>query len=591
MSGIRVPTYDQPQVQERALPTVRVSTDAPIEAFGGGESAAGLQRAAGQVLDGASKILLEEKQKADDTATQKAYSELVNRKNDLLYNKDKGVMTRKGEAAFSAPDEYLPQFDKHAEDISKNILKNETQRAMFEMMKLRERTEFDGQITKHVFTESERFSEETKKATVAATMNDAILNYQVPGKVEQAIADQRAVILSKSQGKPKELVDLEIAEAAGQTHAGVVARMLANGQDMAAHAYYYGDEKKGIKGKKDEVPGTIAVQLEKQLEDGTLRGESQRVTDSLIAKYGNPAAAIKHVPKDDPKLRDAITARLRDEISLREIAERERDENIMVKFGNEIDKTGSVDSLMGTREWAVLEPSRKASLMAYAKNKREGIEPAPNGERYYFLRTLAASPGTDQQKFRDMNLRDYITEMPKDEMAKLIDIQTSIRKGDGKAEQDLDDFRTKQAIVFNRMRSVGIDPDPKEGDEESQQTAREFYSALAREAKSFRERTGKPATKDELGQLADDLLVEGITERGSLLKFFTGQSGSPFSTKKRRFQVEETENFEVDSVDQIPKSQVSAIKDSLRRQKVEITDDRILQMFRERQARRMTSAN
>jgi hypothetical protein len=259
---ITIPRYEEPQVQSKPLPGARVDAVAPAEAFGGGASAAAAADATKSVAKVAEDIFHQEKVKADDVATQEAYAKTVQLRNKLMYDPQEGAMTKRGKDAFGVMDNYLPQFDKGADDIEKG-LGNEDQRAMFRKLRLQQRTDLNDSLQKHTFVESQKYDEDTTKAGIETQREDALLNYQIPGRIDQAIKFQEAIIRSHGErtGQPDEAINLAIFDAKSKTHTAVIQRMLANDDVEKAKAYY--DANKGNLGA-----GEVTA-VEKAIEDGS----------------------------------------------------------------------------------------------------------------------------------------------------------------------------------------------------------------------------------------------------------------------------------------------------------------------------------
>jgi hypothetical protein len=92
-----VPRYEQ-RVGQAALPNARVSTNAPIEAFGGGQGLQQVAQAAQETLE----IVRKEREKADQLAVLEADTKAARLKTSLFFDPKTGAMTRKGKDAFGA---------------------------------------------------------------------------------------------------------------------------------------------------------------------------------------------------------------------------------------------------------------------------------------------------------------------------------------------------------------------------------------------------------------------------------------------------------------------------------------------------------
>ena len=555
-----VPTYSNPQVRQQGLPNARVNTEgASLEAFGGGESTARLGQATQGLGKQAFDLVLQEKQKADEARATDAYQQTVSLKNDLFWNPQKGAMTKKGKDAFGVVDEYTTEFDKGANDIESE-LENEDQKALYRRMRGREKQELEGLLTKHTYQESQNYESETVKSTLATQQQDAVLNYTQPGKVQESIKMQQALIQSNGakQGKPPELVDLEMKKAVSDTHTAIVNRMLANGQDMTAKQYY--------EGNKDQFDAKDITLVEKAVEEGSIRGESQRQSDQIVAKAQDMPTALANARAiEDPKLRDATTERIKDFYSSQKVAERNAVEDLHRKATDIIDKTGNVDHIPPA-QWAQFSLSERASLKSYAKLRREGTEPATNWDDYYSLKTLA-STGATKDQFLKINLMEYRPKMSDTEFKEMTSLQASLRKGDENADKLLDGYRTDSMIVNDALAEAGIDPTPKPGTPSSLQV-NTLRKQVDDQIRLVQQQTGKKASNEEVQKIVDGLMVKGVTKKGWL-----------FDTKKRAFELEPGERLEIQAKE-IPRGEKSKIQEALRRKNLPVTDQSVLELYR-----------
>lgn len=252
----KVPTYT-PQVQQSGAPNVRVSSDAPIEAFGGNNPAFGAAAGLGEQV---AKIGAQEKQKADDVATTEAYTKTLEMKNRLFWNPQGGVMSRKGKDAFGVFDEFMPQFDKETDAIEQGLANGE-QRQMYRSMRLKLQADFDGELQRHVSQERKVYDDQTTETGLAAERDNAIKNYLAPGAVDESLRMQKALVAAHAQrnGMDDEFSNQKFLEVASKTHAAVIDRMLTNDQGKLAEEYF---------GKyKDSIKGDDLARVEKAIDD------------------------------------------------------------------------------------------------------------------------------------------------------------------------------------------------------------------------------------------------------------------------------------------------------------------------------------
>lgn len=557
-----VPRYSDRQItQQQALPNVRVQTDLPDGAYGLGPASQRVTDAAQNLGNTVHKFIMDEREKADDLMTQKAWAELTTRSNNLMYDSKEGAMTRKGEAAFGVVDEYGARFDKDAEDISQNMLKNDRQRQIFEQIRLRKRTEFHQNLERHTFTERERFQEEVLQTGLSTAKEDAVLNYQNPGKIQESITMQKALLQSQIPAKGKDWYEAETKRVESQTHTAVIGRMLANGQDMLASQYF--------KENKEAFSGQDVARVENSLKEGTLLGESQRQTDAIIQKTGSLQQALQMAKSiEDPKLRDAVSSRVRDEFSLRKAAETDARERIFQGMTNVLEQNGGdIDSLRRTQhdKWTLLPMAERKALEDWARMKREGTPPSTDWDLYYELKTRASSDAT-KGGFLTENLKLYRAKLADTEFKELVSLQSSMRTGDSKSNEILSGYRTHSQIVNDTLSAAGFDPSPKAGKEEARKVNL-FRRKVDEEIITLQTKTGKKATSEDVQRIVDNLTAKVITKPGIF-----------WDTKKRVFELEANETFAIDVKD-IPRGERLKIEEALRSNAVPITDDAIVDLY------------
>jgi hypothetical protein len=329
-----IPRYDEPQVLTKPIPGAQAAAVASPEAFGGGKSADALGDATKGLAKTVGDVYQEEKLKADDVATQEAYAKTVQLRNKIMYDPQNGAMTKRGKDAFGVVDTYVPQFDKGAEEIEKS-LSNEEQKAMYRKLLLQQKTDLNDSLQKHTFTESMKYDEDTAKAGVETQRDDAVLNYQTPGRVEQSLKMQEALIRSRGErtGAPADAVDLMVADARSKTHTSVIQRMLANDQVDEAKKYYDAN--------KPGIGAGEVTAVEKSLEDaqGLQRGvDAWKKVSGMRLGDGLPDEARMHAAidadqslglKEKEKAWDFVKARAGEEIANKSRNDASRDRTFM----------------------------------------------------------------------------------------------------------------------------------------------------------------------------------------------------------------------------------------------------------------------
>lgn len=358
--GVNVPSLE-PRRPAFAKPSA--TTSVPEAAFVPG--AGGLSRALSVVAD----IYLREKRKADQIANVAAEGQLLSGVNRLLYDPETGALNRKGKDAFGMPREVLAEYDRMAGEITAGM-GNDEQRDTFNRLATMRRVEVERAAQRHTSGQITAYDKEVTDSYLTNERERVVNEYLDAGSIRVGIARQRQIIADygKRNGKPPEWVETAQAEAVTQTHAGVLTRMLANGQDRLAQSYY--NEHKG-----DMARGTVKANIEKALGVGMLLGEAQRRSDKIWSESPNLTVAQQRAREiADPKVRQetlklvnqrGIEARINDK--------KRRDDNW--RWANELVEKGQpIPPSLRVN----LTGAENDALDARARHKLMGTEPVHN---------------------------------------------------------------------------------------------------------------------------------------------------------------------------------------------------------------------
>ena len=566
-----VPKFEN-NVQQSGIASVRADTTAPREFFGGGtgKTYEAFSRAAFNIAESALDIQdkqNKEKAAADKVVADDAVDELVRRKNANAWDQKNGAFNKKGEDAIGVIDTHLPQFDKDVEDIEKNYLTSPEQKAYFRQKVRDHRNEFEVQLNKHVANESYKLDEEKTFSGIANLQDDARLNWQEPNKVDRNINDMRGRLVDYAQrnGKTKEWAIEQDNKLVSSTHAGVIEQMIDGGNDLNAQGYF--------NRYKDQIKDAETYdKVSKIVEEGSIRGNSQRYSDRIYSAYSNDMeSALSEARKiKDPKVQDATIDRIKDRFVLKDKAEKQAVEQLHMSATDIIDKTGSIDNIPA-KDWAKFSLSERSALKNYAKQRSETSGIATQWDEYYYLNTLASSTNRDErEQFLNMNLyKEYRGKLSDTEFKEMVHKQDAVKKGDTKVLKDLDGYRSNSMIVNDTLKAIGIDPNPKKGSKDATRAAT-FRKMVDDEIIATQEKTGKKATNEEVQGIVDRLTTNVVTERGWL-----------FDTKKRLFEVQPNETAQVD-VKEIPKEEIAKMEEVLKRKNIPVTNEILVQMYSKR---------
>ncbi len=499
----QVPRY-QPQVREQGLPSARITTAPTAETFGGG-------RLVGQVADMAEKLFLEEKKKADDLATLNADLRAGELENRLLYDPEAGALNKRGRDAFGLPEQVMSEYDKEVEAIDKELT-NDTQRIKFRQMSATRRLTIDRTLQRHVSTEIKQYDDTTTENYVKTAADAAALNYNDPQRIGLELERMRTayVAYADRHGLPAEWVKTKTSEAASRTHTSVIDRMLANGLDLQAKEY--------LEAARSEINGEHITRVEKAVNDGSLRGESQRQADAIVAAHTDRLAALEAVTKiADPKLRDATEERVQRFYSAKKQAEAERRNDTFMAVSKRLEKNGGNLDVVSPMERASMDSAQLHALEVRSRQLREGVEPPQNDRVWLQLLSLSA---TDLGKLSEAELmtkyRPHLDNAHWDQAAALWSDASGGIKGNKDAAGKYAHTMTFKDRVDNTLRSSGlIDPNKsmaKFSNEEATMV-RQFMQEADKGVKHYEQTVLKgqrAATEDEMQKIIDGLATRRV---------------------------------------------------------------------------------
>lgn len=384
----QVRTYGARRVGLEALPDVRRTAAETSLSTGVGVEEAKQQKAAaiGQLGQGLTRagsqfaaIALEEKQKADEAAILEAENALGKWENQRMYDPEAGALTVRGKDAQPLPETVGGEFEKKADEVA-NTLKTPEQRAVFAKLRAKHGLDIDLQLRRHVYGEMRTFYADELKGVVANSTNAAIANASDPRRVGDELSK---VAIAISQGAKRLGMGPEEAQAAidaarTQIHAGVVHRLIAEGKDRQASAYFQGV-------KNQIVTGEARAQLEAQLDTASTQGEGLRTAETLWQQLGPKGeqdpinldkmeTAAREKYADDPKALQATISFLRERKAGVDSGRKEREEATSGAVWIAASKGASLAQITRMPEFLALPGRAQASVSDYIVNRGERQE-------------------------------------------------------------------------------------------------------------------------------------------------------------------------------------------------------------------------
>lgn len=533
----KVPQLDGQLIQQNPLTNIRVDESVNREAFNVGQSK---QKLDNTIYDIAEKA----KKSADQVSVLEAENELTKFENDFQYNPETGMYRKEGKDAFGLIELSKEQYGKKVGEISGKILKNDVQRSIFNEKASVRQLQFEKNVMGHVGAQIKKYDDETTKAGLELEQSNAVNGYQDPDQIALSLANQKRISLEYSDrhGEPLEMATLRAKSSESKTHAKIIDRIVANGDDIAAEDYYKKNEANMMDDEKTQVI--------KLLEISSTKGKSQRFTDDVMKRGLSQSAALKEAAGiENPKLREATEARIDRMFNLKKEAEKEYQENIYAAAVKQINETGSMDGISEK-----LIANMKPETINAVKSYMDRSPVRDNGEIYYKLRSMAENKATRQAFIG----HDFLKEKPnlsKEHFEELIKLRDDLKSGKKDAEKKLDGFLSDSQLVEDQYRQA-----TGENADEKNEAYLKYRTAVDQEAERIKREQDRPfLSNEELRNISKNYLTEMIVKEGMI-----------WDTKKRKFDIE---------VDDIPEADAQKIKKRLIETGRPATDENVKKYF------------
>lgn len=493
----KIPVYESPQVEERALPGTRQSSVASPSLFGAKaeqnmQNSKALMNAGTMLSDMAVKI--QERENAD--LIFRAETQL---KDDYL-NYERSVRQRKGLNAYGATTD-TEQFFAEQEKKHSQSLQNDKQRYLFSQTLGKLRQSAKGSIAQYEDGEIRRSVEESHRASIVGSINIAASAAAegmtvpgaegapsaspIPGIKKDIIARVEAV--SRLNGWSPERKAAETAQHVTNLHKQVIQSMVD--KNPAAASEYF-------KLNKAEINGSELDTIQRMLKVGETRGVVQRSTDALMNAVDTPGVTEEGVLKqirsdfaDQPEMRDAIStefkSRMAERRQLREAGQKDLADQAWQVYA----KTGRFDAVPAS-VIAGMDGRDIETMRTHARNKAEGARVTTDPGAYYDLQRLNAS---DPAAFRSVDLRQYVNVLSESDFQEFVKMQT--KEGASLDSASL----TKQLSIAHGEMNWG------EGEKQKKSA---FDKAVHEAVRVEQESTGKRLDQPARQAIIDKMLIK-----------------------------------------------------------------------------------
>ena len=150
------------------------------------------------------------------------------------------------------------------------------------------------------------------------------------------------------------------------------------------------------------------------------------------------------------------------------------------------------------------------------------------------------------------------------EFKELVNLQTSLRKGDDTAAKE---FQSNQDIANGALREIGINPTPKPGSNDAKKVV-QFKKTFGDQLKIFQQRQGRVPTNDEAQSIVDNMIIKGKVK----------DSGYFWDDTKRAYELAPGEAIEIDPTE-IPVRERAQIEASLRKRNIPVNDENVTKTY------------
>lgn len=462
----RVPAYEGPQVQTRALSTPAQS--AP-------DVSSGLQaasRALGQVAQIAERRVLDQVQAEADTADAEISSGWLTWDAEAR-RKYQGANIGEYEA------EAAKWWDKARETYGQNLTPAARERVGQALA--RKRTSALGAVASHSANVREQWADSQAEAAAQTTIEFGIDTGDTAG----AAARVRQIAAEKGsrKGWSTEMVQAEQQRLLGTLHLSYITR-LAQSNPEKARAYY--DANKG------EIPGAAQARVEEVLK---AEGDNQFASQFAAKHAGMPLAEqlAKAGEISDPERREKTLQQVRNAHAQVQQAQREREQAAsdeawqMVGQGRRVPEATLMR--MNGRERVQLQDYLRDRAKAAASGSAPKSDPA-------FLASLYDMARDNPDQFKQIRMEAIALKVSGSDMEQLAKLQRDMREP------------AKEKDSLTLMQHVGAYSKDIRVPFQRQQ----FEAAALREVALFQEKNNRPPNQKERTEILDALITDSVIE-------------------------------------------------------------------------------
>jgi hypothetical protein len=326
--------------------------------------------------------------------------------------------------------------------------------------------------------------------------------------VKASVSTQKGVIenFARRNGMSPEWTQNEITKHVSETHISVVDRMVDLDQPNQAREYY--------NTYKGEISGKDQVRIEKNLQAGTVKLESQIASEKIVNQGMSMSAALDEARKiEDPDLKDETVRRVKDRYEEKAQAQRTQDDiNTNAARRNLAQNGGNLDTAISPTVLSSLPPTAQKSLQEQASAIQTGRPFVTDANTRY---ALELQMGSDPEAFRKVDLiGTYGHKLSDSDIEYFSKAQGNMAKGTAEGEKLRNGVLSKQQILDQSLVEFGINPKDKGKKDKIASLNLRINDAIVQ----WQDDNGKTAGPTQIREITESFLVEA--RRGGNGSFF-----------------------------------------------------------------------
>jgi len=435
-------------------------------------------------------------------------------------------------------------------------------------------------LSRHVAAQRRVANDSVSEARLNEAADDAGRAWNDPKVVGQSMAIVRGEVqdMAERNGWAPEVTASKMQEAQTVLHRSVINSAMVS-DPAAAKAYF--DK------NKDKIDGRVHADIEKAIEAGTLRQQSQAAEDSIMARGMGEAAALAEARKiKDPKLRDETVARVTNRyaeaarIDARaEKANREEAWSTILKGGSSDDLTPQQLAALGTQVSSIkeFEARRAKDGRGYAKASDPDVD-----------NTLHRMFIDDKLAFAEYDMTKAINGLTEERYNYWRAQQRTVNKADEKAKEAATSYALSDKIARQFMPPDWRNPAKgTAAGKENAEKAQRVYEAARGVVDTLRAE-GKRATAEDVTKAMKELFLTGEADPDGLFNKYSGPRAGIVGTDKNGLFVLTDipkQKQQISDVTGVPVDKVEAVVKALKEEKLPVTAQNIRDTYEKAAAR------